>query len=50
MIRKWEGEIASQEGQQLAWVSAGDIKGYPAPAADIPLFERFIDWSKAARA
>ncbi len=50
LIRKWEGEIVAKEGQQLAWVSDGEIRGYPAPAADLPLFERFIDWSKAARA
>ncbi len=50
LIRSWEGEIVAQEGQQLAWVSAGEIKSYPAPAADLPLFEHFIDWSKAARA
>jgi 8-oxo-dGTP diphosphatase len=50
MIREWEGEIEAKEGQQLAWVSASEIRSYPAPAADVPLFEQFIDWSKAARA
>jgi len=50
LIRKWEGEVESKEGQQLAWVSDAEIRSYPAPAADLPLFERFIDWSKAARA
>ena len=50
MIRSWEGEIEAKEGQQLAWVSATEVRSYPAPAADIPLFEQFIDWSKAARA
>ncbi len=50
LIRTWDGEIEAQEGQQLAWVSAMEIRSYPAPAADIPLFEQFIDWSKAARA
>lgn len=50
LIRTWKGELEPREGQQLAWVSASDIGDYPAPAADIPLFERFIDWSKAARA
>lgn len=50
LIRTWEGEIEAQERQQLAWVSATEIRSYPAPAADIPLFEQFIDWSKAGRA
>jgi 8-oxo-dGTP diphosphatase len=31
MIRRWEGEVASQEGQQLAWVSAADIKELSRP-------------------
>jgi 8-oxo-dGTP diphosphatase len=50
LIRKWEGEIEAREGQQLAWVSAEDIRRYPAPEADLPLFEQFIDWSKAGHA
>ena len=49
MIRRWEGEAEAREGQQLAWVSAAEIRSYPAPEADLPLFERFIDWSKASR-
>jgi 8-oxo-dGTP diphosphatase len=49
MARRWEGEIEAREGQQLAWVSADDIGRYPAPEADLPLFERFIGWSKAGR-
>ncbi len=50
LIRKWEGEALPREGQQLAWVSADEIGRYPAPEADLPLFERFIDWTKAGRA
>ncbi len=50
MIRQWEGEVQALEGQQLAWVSAGEIRLYPAPEADLPLFEQFIDWSKAGHA
>jgi 8-oxo-dGTP diphosphatase len=50
LIRSWEGEVTAQEGQQLAWLSAGEIRSYPAPAADLPLFEQFIDWSKAGHA
>jgi 8-oxo-dGTP diphosphatase len=50
MVRTWEGEIEPLEGQQLAWVSAEEIGGYPAPEADVPLFAQFKDWSKAAHA
>lgn len=50
LVRRWEGEVEALEGQQLAWVSAAEIRSYPAPEADLPLFEQFIDWSKAARA
>ena len=50
MTRRWQGEVEAREGQNLAWVSADEIRSYPAPAADLPLFERFIDWSKAGRA
>ena len=49
LSRKWEGEIEPREGQKLAWVSADEIRRYPAPEADLPLFERFIDWTKAGR-
>lgn len=50
LIRRWEGEAEAREGQQLAWVSAAEIRSYPAPEADVPLFEQFIDWSKAGHA
>lgn len=50
LIRRWEGELEAREGQQLAWVSATEIRDYPAPEADLPLIEHFIDWSKAGRA
>ena len=50
LVRRWEGEVEAMEGQQLAWVSAAEIRSYPAPEADLPLFEQFIDWSKAGRA
>jgi 8-oxo-dGTP diphosphatase len=50
MARRWEGELEPHEGQQLAWVSADEIRRYPAPEADLPVFESFIDWTKAGRA
>ena len=48
LCRSWGGEIAPQEGQSVAWVSAQEIWHYPAPEADIPLFKAFADWSGAA--
>jgi 8-oxo-dGTP diphosphatase len=50
MVRRWQGEVTAREGQNLVWVSADEIRDYPAPAADLPVFEHFIDWSKAGRA
>lgn len=47
MIRRWEGDISAREGQQLVWASAGEVMDYPAPEADLPLFGRFIDWTRA---
>jgi 8-oxo-dGTP diphosphatase len=49
MSRRWSGKVEPREGQQLAWVSPDEIGRYPAPAADIPLFDRFVEWSKVAR-
>ncbi|RYZ09307.1 MAG: (deoxy)nucleoside triphosphate pyrophosphohydrolase [Alphaproteobacteria bacterium] len=50
LVRRWKGDVEPREEQQLAWVSAAEIRSYPAPEADLPLFEQFIDWSKAGRA
>ena len=49
MIRRWDGRIEAREGQNLAWVSAEEIRRYPAPEADLPLYERFIEWTRAGR-
>lgn len=35
----WDGELVPREGQSLAWVKSTDLHLYPAPAADIPLFD-----------
>ena len=35
----WDGELVPREGQSLAWVKSSDLHLYPAPAADIPLFD-----------
>ena len=39
-LRKWTGALQPTEGQELAWVRPQDLHNYPAPAADIPLFDR----------
>lgn len=44
MCREWEGEPTPQELQEIAWAAAGDVHDYPAPAADKPLFDRFVEW------
>ena len=36
---EWDGELVPREGQSLAWVKSSDLHLYPAPAADIPLFD-----------
>ncbi len=49
MCREWEGEPTPQELQEIAWAAAEDVHEYPAPAADKPLFDSFIEWvGKAA--
>jgi len=37
VCRRWEGIVAPQEGQTLAWVRPNRLKDYPMPPADIPL-------------
>src|SRR5690606_23040506 len=39
----WSGEPQPAEGQSLAWVAPRDLHDYPAPAADIPLFDVLSD-------
>lgn len=41
-VRKWIGSPRPIEGQALAWVAPQDLHGYPAPAADIPLFDALL--------
>ncbi len=48
LCRDWSGEPHAREGQALAWVEAADAVGYPTPPADIPLIERFVEWSEVA--
>ena len=42
--RRWQGIPSPKEGQNLAWVRAGDLRNYPMPPADIPLIPILRDW------
>ncbi|VDS07144.1 CTP pyrophosphohydrolase [Paracoccus haematequi] len=42
--RRWSGIVRPQEGQQLAWVRARDLRNYPMPPADIPLIPMLQMW------
>ncbi len=43
ICRRWEGTVASKEGQALAWVRVNKLRDYPMPPADIPLIPPLID-------
>ncbi len=43
--RSWTGVIDPKEDQAIAWVAPLELRHYPAPPADIPLF----DWLAAHR-
>jgi 8-oxo-dGTP diphosphatase len=43
ICRRWEGQVAAREGQQLAWVRANKLRDYPMPPADTPLIPPLID-------
>ncbi len=43
--QNWTGKISPREGQAIAWVRPADLRDYPAPAADLPLF----DWLAGKR-
>ncbi|MHA7898679.1 MAG: 8-oxo-dGTP diphosphatase MutT [Henriciella sp.] len=38
-VKSWSGTPHPSEGQKLAWVAPQDLHSYPAPEADIPLFD-----------
>ncbi|WP_340692748.1 8-oxo-dGTP diphosphatase MutT [Hyphomonas sp.] len=35
----WTGDVNPREGQSFKWVAPSALHDYPAPAADIPLFD-----------
>jgi 8-oxo-dGTP diphosphatase len=37
VCRRWEGTVAAQEGQRLAWVRPNRLRDYSMPPADEPL-------------
>jgi len=37
--RSWSGSIRPREGQATVWVEKTRLRDYPAPPADIPLFD-----------
>jgi 8-oxo-dGTP diphosphatase len=43
VCRRWEGFVASREGQALKWVRAKNLRDYPMPPADAPLIPPLID-------
>lgn len=43
VCRRWEGLVASREGQALKWVRAGRLRDFPMPPADEPLIPPLID-------
>ncbi len=46
-LSRWKGTPSPVEGQTLAWVAPQNLHSYPAPAADIPLFDTLVASRKA---
>jgi 8-oxo-dGTP diphosphatase len=42
VCRRWEGTVAPQEGQRLAWVKPNKLRDYPMPPADEPLVSHLM--------
>ncbi len=43
LCRQWDGTIAANEGQEIAWVRAVRLSHYPMPPADEPLIAPLRD-------
>jgi 8-oxo-dGTP diphosphatase len=43
VCRRWEGHVASREGQALKWVRPAALRDYPMPPADEPLIPMLRD-------
>lgn len=46
-VKRWMGTPRPTEGQTLAWVAPHELHRYPAPAADIPLFDVLASRAKS---
>lgn len=46
----WQGSLTPVEGQTLEWADIARLHDYPAPAADVPLFDELIGRSTNAKA
>src|SRR5450631_3574436 len=42
VCRRWDGTVAPQEGQRLAWVRPNRLRDYPMPPADEPLVSHLM--------
>ena len=42
VCRRWEGIVAPQEGQRLAWVRPNRLRDYEMPPADLPLIPHLV--------
>lgn len=40
--KNWSGPVHPREGQAIAWVETSRLRDYPAPPADLPLFDWLI--------
>jgi 8-oxo-dGTP diphosphatase len=43
ICRRWEGIVAANEGQELAWVRPQRLRGYRMPPADEPLIPHLVE-------
>ena len=43
VCRRWQGTVASLEGQEPKWVKPNRLRDYPMPPADLPLIPHLID-------
>ncbi|MEM1390306.1 MAG: (deoxy)nucleoside triphosphate pyrophosphohydrolase [Pseudomonadota bacterium] len=41
-LHTWQGSLMPVEGQTLEWADIARLHDYPAPAADVPLFDELI--------
>ena len=49
LCRRWDGFVAPQEGQEVAWAYPDALRGYPMPPADTPLVEELCDRMRGVR-